>query len=136
VLEVVDLIDDGTGDISNTFVAAVNTPIVGVGSSEYAPIATALILTLTTPNFIKGRRVKGRIFFSPVAQNMVQADGTPAATALAFVAAGGAGVLNDLDEGDQWVVWHRPKGAVEGLACPISACTVRDVFGILRSRRD
>lgn len=136
VLEAVDLMTAASGDITDTFTVATNTPVTGVGSSEYAPIATALLLSLSTPNYVAGRRVRGRIFFSPVANNMVQSDGTPASTALGFLLGGGTGLLADLDEGDEWVVWHRPKSGSGGLACGINATTAPDKFAILRSRRD
>lgn len=136
VLGDVDVLTAGSGAITETLSVTPPEPQVGSGSGEYAPIATALLARLTTAVFIAGRRLRGRIFFCPVADNMVQADGTPAATAIGFINAGGAGLLEDLDEGDSWVVWHRPKSGSGGQIAPIVSVVCPDKFAILRSRRD
>jgi len=80
--------------------------------------------------------LRGRIFFCPVGANMVQPDGTPADTALGFINAGGASLLEGVDAGDLWVVWHRPKAGSGGQAGQILVTTCPDKFSVLRSRRD
>lgn len=132
----VDVIDRETGDITDTLSVDIPASVAGAGASEYAPIATALVLSLTTGTFIAGRRLRGRIFFSPVANNMVQADGTPMTTAIGFIEGGGADVLEFLTEGDAWVVWHRPVNGAGGQTGRIVSSVCHDKFGILRSRRD
>lgn len=132
----VDVLDAATGAITDTLAVAAPAVVAGVASSEFAPIATALLARLTTPNFIAGRRLRGRIFFCPVGRNMVQSDGTPDPTAIGFIQDGGAALIAGLGTGDVWEVWHRPVNGAGGETGPIISVTCPDKFSILTSRRD
>jgi len=132
----VDVIEAATGRITDTLSIPAVPAIAGAASSEYAPIATALLARLITGTFIAGRRLRGRIFFCPVGRNMVQADGTPDPTAIGFINAGGDSLRLGMDAGDLWVVWHRPEGDSGGSAGYILSVICPDKFSVLRSRRD
>lgn len=132
----VDVLDSATGAITDTLAVTAPAAVAGVASSEFAPIATALLARLTTPNFIAGRRLRGRIYFCPIGINMVQGDGTPDPTAIAFIQDGGNTLLESIAYGDVWEVWHRPVNGVGGQTAPVISVTCPDKFSILTSRRD
>ena len=132
----VDLLTAATGAITDTFSVTPPAVINGSGGTDFAPPAAAALARLSTGNFVAGRRVKGRIFVSPICADKVASDGTLDSGfqgALAGLLADFVGVKTS---GDDWVVWHRPKGGSGGLACPITATSGASKIAVLTSRRD
>lgn len=134
--EVAEL-DPATGAQVASFVASASpASVVGTGGASIGPPMTMILLRLITSTFISGRKLQGHTNVGPVADGVIQGDGTPATASLATVVAAG-GVLLDLGGASpDLLVWHRPvggaggsTGSVVGVACP-------DKFAVLRSRRD
>src|SRR5450759_2336518 len=117
----VDILDASSGDVTGTLSVAAPAVVPGVGGSSKAPSAVAALVTLTTSVFLGGRRVRGRIYVSPLAGTAVASDGLLASTHQADLAGLLAFISGSLDEGDSWVVWHRPASGVGGSACGITA---------------
>lgn len=132
----VDSINPQTGQITNTLTITAPTGWVGTGGAAYAPIAAAVLMRLSTNTFLNGRRVRGRVFFSPVTSVLMDADGSPSSGALTAVTGGGAAMLSGMAANDYWVVWHRPKTGSDGSTAVVAAVTCPDKYSILRSRRD
>lgn len=131
----VDTIDPATGVITDSNDVTPWT-VTGTNSGVLAPLATMVCVTWKTAAVIAGRRVRGRTFLGPLAQNTDDNDGTPAsATLTAANALGDAWTDNGLTDTFA-VVWHRPVSGAGGTAEDITAHQVRDKFAVLRSRRD
>lgn len=133
----VDLVDPVTGTITATLTAVPAPAVVpgGVTAVQTSP-ATAIVLKLLTGAFHNGRRTRGRAFMSPLAQSMVESNGTPTAEALATVEAFGSALRNEVDGGPTLVVWHRPVLGVGGSSDAVISSSTNDKFAVLRSRRD
>lgn len=132
----VDVLNSATGAITSTLVTVPVAPNQGAGGVSRAPAAIAALLRLETSTYIAGRRVRGRSFVSPLADSAVSADGSLTPTAQSGLAGIYAELSAVMAAGDQWVVWHRPKLGVGGLAVPITGTTVPFKLAVLTSRRD
>lgn len=130
----VDEIEDSTGDQQTQIGVVPPAQIVGAGLLPWAGAAGACV-SWNTPNFIKGRRLRGRTFFVPLSGEAFQVDGTLAQTFFAGLQAAAAAHINSQTG---FLVWHRPttKGGADGSSTLISAAVVHDKAAVLRSRRD
>lgn len=133
----VDVINPGTGTITNTISVTAPGLVSGAGGTGgLLPPATALNVRLSTAAFIAGRRLRGRVFLSPMTITAMDGAGTPTAAAIAY-GMGYGGILKDnAGVAGPGVVWHRPVGGAGGECEPIASVTVPDKFAVLRSRRD
>lgn len=132
----VDVITAATGLITNTLSVAVPAPLAGSGGTTQAPYATASLMQLRTGTFIAGRRLQGRIFFSPLPGLVVGDNGELTSAAQTRSNLAGTSLLGALSAGDLWVVWHRPKLGVGGSIGPITAVSTPTKLAVLTSRRD
>jgi len=132
----VDLINAADGALTNTFVVAAPAVISGGDGAGYISPALAVLLRLETNNFVSGRRVRGRIFLSPIAALHQTADGTPDVTALGAPITAITDLMADIAASGSLVVWHRPKAGAGGLSCPVVTASTWAKFAVLRSRRD
>jgi hypothetical protein len=132
----VDVIDPADGSITNTWSVAAPAAQQGVGGESKAPPAVAGLIRLGTNSFIAGRRVRGRMFISPLAAGAISTDGTLTAGALVILNAVGPAVLDNLTDGDTWVVWHRPKVGAPGSTAIIHTASAPAKLAVLTSRRD
>lgn len=132
----VDVLDSATGAITNTFSVAPPAVVAGAGGPNIAPPALAALLKLGTDTFVAGRRVRGRSYLSPLADGVIGLDGE----ILPAIANGKGAVLEVMnaatEPGDLWVVWHRPKLKLGGLAAPITSTSMPTKIAVLTSRRD
>lgn len=142
--EVAD-INHATGVISNVYTIAPPLPVSGTGTGGIAPPSVAVLLRYLTPTFVRGRRLKGRTFMSPLTSGMLAPDGGPTAQAVATVQSFGASLLTSATPGDTLVVWSRPipakvgppaTTAVTGFFGVVEGVSVSTKFAVLRSRRD
>lgn len=132
----VDVLEPGTGAITDTLTAPAPATAAGQGGAGKAPPAVAGLLRLSTSTFIAGRRVRGRVFVSPLAAAVVTSDGLMSNGAADGKATLLAAMDALMDPGDIWVVWHRPKLKLGGQACPITATSMPYKLAVLTSRRD
>lgn len=131
----VDVITAATGLITNMLAVPPPAVIQGFGGGQATSQATAGNLRLSTGTFVAGRRLRGRIFISPLATSAVESDGT---ATVQFAAAGftaANAILLNLEPGDQWVVWHRPKLGAGGSVGPVISASLADRLAVLTSRR-
>jgi hypothetical protein len=108
----------------------------GASSAGFGPLAVGGCVTWLTDTFLSGRRLKGRTFVSPVANEFTDADGSPNSSMLTKLTDFGAAWVAAVSGTTAPVVWHRPVAGAGGASSPITAATVRDKFAVLRSRRD
>lgn len=134
VQNVVDVIQDTDGALVTSFGVTTGGLDLGTSGAGFGPLAAGIVVSWLTDNIANGHRVRGRTFLVPVAAGG-DTNGTPTATELSLAAAFAAGTFPGDTAQPQQVVWHRPKGAAAGLACDITAATVKDTFAVLRSRR-
>jgi len=116
----------------------------GTGSS---PQALCAVITWRTET--AARRGRGRTFFGPLATSVVQSDGTINNSNLTTIQASAAALVSSslLDGNGAVGVWGYNAAKTPGKANPrdpldakvlrdITGYQVRDLFGVLRSRRD
>jgi len=131
----VDVLNAATGALVDSFGGTSPSAISGTGSVGYAPIVAMIVGRLNTADVVNGHRVRGRAFFGPV-QDLTDTDGTPNDTIVAAVADLVNYLQNTVDAAIELVVWHRPVSGAGGQACPVTSTSARDIYAVLRSRRD
>jgi len=132
----VDVISAASGAITNTLSVTQPDPIAGGAGEGKAPTAVAALMRLSTNAFIAGRRLRGRIFISPLGAARVTSDGLLGDVPVAAISGFAVALNATLDAGDTWVVWHRPVGGAGGSAAPIVASAGTTKLAVLTSRRD
>lgn len=132
----VDSIDPATGLITASYPVTPWSLSGNVSGGQYLPTATQLCITWKTDDVVAGRRVRGRTFLGPLATSLNQGDGTPTSAAITTALALGAAWIDAGTTDVEAVVWKRPKGSTPGSDHVITSYSVRDVFSVLRSRRD
>lgn len=137
VSNLVDRMDPANGEISETHAVTGQTSVVGTANpTAFAPIAIAGNASLLTSTFVRGRRVRGRSYVSPLASGCMDSAGQFTAAKLAVLLTGLTHLMED-DTGDPpLVVWHRPSPAGAGSAAPVTDVAVPAKLAVLRSRRD
>ena|SRR5665648_507154 len=142
---VVDVLTAETGQLSESYAGTEPAVITGLGTGGLAPTATMIVGRLNTAGVVNGKRVRGRGFFGPL-KNIVDADGSPAADLVNAIGALVNYLHNTVDAAVELVVWSRPVTADstatppivgrDGSAHAVTSTSVRDIFAVLRSRRD
>jgi hypothetical protein len=137
VLSDVEVIEETTGTM--TTVHNITAPLVVLGGAAAAPYsaATGSVVTWRTPGVRNGRRVRGRTFLVPLANNAYDNDGTMGATPLATIQTAANALAAGTGTPDLGI-WSRPTGpgAADGAWHAVNAATVPDKVAVLRSRRD
>lgn len=125
----VALLDTVTGNVTDVQVV---TPRAGQGANtgNSLPRQAQGLITLTTDQFVSGRRVKGRMFFPGLSAADLTDTGqmTPAIRNMLTTA---FQPMADLSS-PEWVVWSRK--ALD--AFPVTSVSVAADFGTLNGRRD
>lgn len=132
----VDDIDAATGNLTGFHDVTPWTVTGSAAGGSYAPLAVAVCATWKTLGIVRGRRVQGRTFLSPLAYAMMQADGTPTAACLTAAQALAVAWLDNGLTDTFATVWARPRPGQTGSAEDITAYFIKDKFAVLRSRRD
>lgn len=136
-----ELIEDTTGEMVDLMtMEPLVAGVQGMAGGPYSAASGAAI-EWRTLGVRRGRRVRGRTFFVPLANTTYEDDGTLTSALI--------GGLEDFAEeisdplGPQFLVWSRPvrdeeTGAIldEGSSHRITSGSVRDRVAVLRSRRD
>lgn len=136
VESLVDEFEQSTGELLGTHSGLARAG-VGVGSPEISPPANQVCVSWKSDGIANGHRVRGRTFLGPVAANAVEANGTPKADCVARAVAFGVAMRNAGLSDVRHVIWHRPTpGGSNGSHHDVVDSTVRDIFAVLRSRRD
>lgn len=147
VSPLVDVLDEVTGNITNTHTVTPSADVPGAtGDSSMSAPSTALLVRLLTTTFLSGRRLQGRAFLSPLYSQMTEGDGTPTTTAVGYGQAFGAALMDVGVDQVNLCVWRRPrpeedppdpdKPARDGTLGLVVAYSTPNKFAVLRSRRD
>jgi hypothetical protein len=131
----VDVLDDTTGKITGGQTVTAPAVVTGTGVGGFGPTPAAGLIRWETNTIVRGRRLRGRTFLSPLGANMfsgsVMAPGF--LTAAAAIAVGMEGTL---PANPPMVVWSRPTAAAVGTSADVTGHTIPTLIAVLRSRRD
>lgn len=132
------VIDIPSGQVQNVYAATDNTQGVAGGSSGAYSVASGGVISLNTGQFVRGRRVRGRIFCVPLGGGSYDTGGTLSQPALTALSGFGNSLIQFSGSGRLLSVYSRPssKGATDGHVSVVTSASVRDKVAILRSRRD
>lgn len=145
----IDIIDEEDGELVTT-ISGTNQDTVGAGTEGFGPIATGVAIEWLTAGVVAGRHVRGRTFVVPLGRDVADENGSPNALVLSSAASFAAAVIAADGGNADLVVWSRPRLQLgttgkpvvphviltPGSAHKVLSATVRDVFCVLRSRRD
>lgn len=134
---VVQIIDETTGTLVNAATGATPAAVAFTGSLTVLPPQTQGLARFSTPQFVRGRNLKGRMFLPGVIQSSSTSAGAPTAgyisswnTALGLL---GTTIVTPISQ----VVWSRPTGpgASDGMSGAVSGRSVASTFAVQRGRR-
>lgn len=132
-----DVVTPATGVITETFTAGVTPfPVVGADTGSMAAPIVALLLRYTTADFVKGRRVKGRSFLSPIPASAIGPTGILAPSVAAGVTAFTEAAMSPDSVSSHLLVWHRPKLGLGGSVHAVTGISAASKLSYLSSRRD
>ena len=128
-----DVIDDATGDLTDSWSSDATEGIDGTAAGSYSAPA-GIVVDWLTATVLDGRRVRGRTFIVPMSAGGYDTNGTPSA---AFI----TDIQNAADElvlaqSSSFYIWHRPGGGHPGGSAQVTSAHVPDFTAVLRSRRD
>ena len=132
----VDVIDATTGATTDTISGHLVSLVNGNGGVALAPAASAALVSHRSTTFIKGRRVIGRTFLSPLAVAVVGADGKVTPALVETIPEGMVTLKGAVVGVGYPVIWHRPVHAVGGSMAPITTDVMPAKLAVLTSRRD
>lgn len=134
----VDVVEDTTGTMTDSFGTTPLAPVVGTASvaGGYSG-ATGAVVTLRTSSFRNGRRIRGRFFIVPLGGTIYGPDGTLSNTPLGTMRTAATALADQTGTPDLGV-WARPTapGASDGEWAVCTSATIPDLAAVLRSRRD
>lgn len=127
-----DTLEVETGLLQSVWTGGTAWTGLGGGSGGY-PGGVGAVITWVTATIINGHRVRGRTFIVPLAANSYDGDGT-------LTAAVRTNLQLKADQliaacGEDYVIYHRPRGGGDGVACPVVEARVPDRVSSLKSRR-
>lgn len=139
-----DRIDDTTGALVGSWSIAPQVGLVGAAAGVYAgPVGLAL--SWLTSTVADGKRIRGRTFAVPMAQNVYSTNGSAEDSNLAAIRTACADFVTATAA--NFVVWHRPRlaraadgsrpavTARPGSSADVTSSIVVDRIAVLRSRR-
>lgn len=132
----VEAISAANGDLLNVHSIGARAVITGGAAAGSYSGASGVVITWRTGGVVRGRRVRGRTFLVPTANNIYQSDGTIDSAHLnEFVTS--ANALADQAAPVKLGVWSRPSapGAEDGSFHVVTSASVPDMAAVLRSRR-
>ena len=132
----VDVIEDTTGELVNSFAVTPGAQVVGTGTGAFAA-ASGAVVNWRTAGIRNGRRIRGRTFLVPLAPIVNGTDGNMNPSARTSILQA-ATALADSTGTPDLVVYARPSspGAADGQAALVTGVTVPTILAVLRSRRD
>nr|CRY97235.1 hypothetical protein [uncultured prokaryote] len=132
----VDIIEDSTGVLSNSFTSTVTAAVVGTATASYSA-ATGAVVNWRTEGIRNGRRVRGRSFLVPLASSAFATTGQLATASVGTLTAAASALAAQSGSPDLFV-YGRPTsaGATDGVSYVVSNASVPPMGAILTSRRD
>lgn len=138
VLPDVEVIEATDGSLVDVLTATTPATVTGTaGAAISFAAAVGAVVTWRTTQVRNGRRIKGRTFLVPLANNGFAADGT-LDTGFITALTGAATTLRTVDANPQLTVYGRPSGpaATDGVSALVVGHSIPDMGAVLRSRRD
>lgn len=131
----VDVLDEATGNLITSFGITPPAMVIGTGSATAMPAQVAAGLVLATPDIVNNRRVRGRLYLSPLTL-AAMTGGTPPAGTITAVNAFGVALISASPPITPAppVVWARPAPGRPGTSHRITAATCATKWFTLRSR--
>lgn len=127
-----DVIEDTTGEMTDSWSADSVGVLAGTGSGNYAAPSGACINWLTD-TVTHGRRLRGRTFLVPLAGGVYDGDGSIGAASLEAIQTAADDLISA--QSASFVIWHRGTGS-DGTNGLVTSAKVHDFTAVLRSRRD
>jgi len=133
---IVDVLEDSTGTLIESYSTPVNAPIAGTNAGSYSA-ASGGVIGWTTGSIRNGRRIRGRTFLVPLASLVMSTSGRIEPGVVNTIQTA-ASALADNTQTPDLGVWARPtaSGASDGQWAVCSGARVTDLPAVLRSRRD
>ena len=133
----VEVIEQTTGEMKSVFNVTPPTVVTGSATSGVYSGPVGAVVNWRTAGVRNGRRVRGRTFLVPLANENFQNDGTIDPTKLASMNTVVAALADGTGTPDLGV-WARPTapGATDGQWYAVTSGSVPDLAAVLRSRRD
>jgi hypothetical protein len=125
----ITIIESTTGTLTGTL-AVTGATVSMDGSGDAIPPANQLLVQLSTPNIVAGRRLRGRLFLPGMLEANSDVNGAPTSGLRSDIDALFATMVTNL--ADSWCIYsptHRVYATVNGASC-------WNKFAVLRSRRD
>lgn len=129
-------IDEVNGEIQTYWNATVAASFPGTGTGNYSAASGACV-NWSTGGVRNGRRVRGRTFIVPLANNAFSANGSLDDTLLTQWRTAANNLMAD-GPNVRLVVWHRPSKLlpIDGGAYDVTGASINDKAAVLTSRRD
>lgn len=141
VIPDVDVVNTDNGDLVSSQTAPTPAVVTGTYPNGFGPQEAMLCATYSTADIIDGRRVRGRTFIGPLAQQS-DTDGTPLNGWIGGLQTNLAALIGAGLADPQLVVWSRRRGisvshptGLGGSAHGVTGVQIADKFAVLRSRR-
>lgn len=136
----VEMIEDTTGELLNSFTTAPIAGTQGTGGLAYSG-PTGAVVNWRTSTIRRGRRMRGRTFLVPLANASYENDGSLTAAARADIQAAADTFIADV--GTELLVYGRPTPSTtanpgphaDGTTGVVTSAQVPDLAAVLRSRR-
>lgn len=128
-----DLLDEVTGNLTDTWSATGGTTITG-GGGNMGPAPAGACISWYTDGIARARRVRGRTFIVPLAGGSYEGNGTLHPIAITALQDSADALMTD--SGDEFGIWSRPRLGTGGSFHVATRAQIRDKAAILRSRRD
>ena len=133
----VEVIEETNGEMKSVFSVTPPTTVTGSATSGLYSGPVGAVVNWRTGGVRNGRRVRGRTFLVPLANENYQTDGTIDPTKLASMNTTVAALADQTGSPDLGV-WARPTtpGGSDGVWYAVTSGSVPDLAAVLRSRRD
>lgn len=125
------VLDTATGALTDEESAGAFAPVVGTGGPSSVPNAAQGLIRANTSMFVRGRRLKGRVFIPGLSTAAQAATGHLSTTAISALQA----CADEWDMLGTWVIWSRPIDGAGGVAAAVNTTSVWDEFAVQRRRR-
>lgn len=132
----VEVIEDSTGTLVNTFATPGTSAVSGSGAGAFSA-ATGAVVNWRTNGIRNGRRVRGRTFLVPLNGAAFAATGQLGSGIVTTITTAASALADGAGSPDLFV-YGRPSavGAADGVSYVVSSASVPAMGAILTSRRD
>lgn len=128
------VINPATGvQVSDMAAGSSPSVVVGTGPGDIGPPFVAAVGLLKTQAFIRGRRLQGRTFYSPLCSDFTDSQNIEGGLQTAVVS--GLNLMLTSGGGPLLCVWSRPVGGSGGNTAAVTTVACSSRYGVIKSRR-